>query len=78
MNSAEAADPRSQSHYTIQSSNLRVSLFSGVQGSYDMIIEVFSKRISTPKSPWNYGLKPVELRAEATHMEPAMSEPVTK
>jgi hypothetical protein len=39
-------------------SNLRASLFSGVQGSYDMITEVFGKGIiSTPNSPWNYGLK---------------------
>jgi hypothetical protein len=38
-------------------SNLRASLFSGGQGSYDMITEVFGKGISTPNSPWNYGLK---------------------
>jgi hypothetical protein len=40
MNSAEAADSRSQSHYTIQTANPRASLW---------------KRISASKNPWNYG-----------------------
>jgi hypothetical protein len=40
MNSAEAADPRSQSHYTIQTANPRASLW---------------RRISASKNPWNYG-----------------------